>query len=185
MEKKLTQERLKELLHYEPETGIFYWKQIQGKNKKKVGDVAGTPLNGYITIGIGGTIYLSHRLAWLYIHGYFTENQIDHINRNRADNRICNLREVSRSCNRRNSGNPKNNVSGVKGVCWHKQSNLWRSRITHQGKKYNLGLYVLFDEAVCARLAAEQCLNWSNCDSSSPAYNYVQKMLGECSWKAL
>jgi len=172
---KLIQERLHELLHYEPETGIFYWKV--GARNIKVGDIAGTPSCGYVKIGISGTIYPAHRLAWLYVHGYFPESEIDHINRDRADNRICNLREVSHVCNRRNIRNQKNNTSGVKGVSWFNHHLKWRSQINLLGKPHNLGYYSSFDDAVCARLAAEQCLNWSGCDSNSPAFLYVQKML--------
>lgn len=168
----LTHKRLKELLHYDPATGIFRWKVSIGT--AKAGDIAGTKQsNGYIRIMIEGKNYLGHRLAWLYVHGYFPEHDIDHINRIKDDNCIENLREVGRQCNARNCGNPKDNTSGVKGIYWHKQHNKWQARIAVNGKKKNLGLYIDFADAVCARHAAEVCLNWSGCDSSSPAYKYI------------
>ena len=174
--KKLTQERLKELLHYYPETGEFYWKV--GYRQRKVGDLAGYfSSRGYIQIGIDRGLYLAHRLAWLYVYGYFPEHGLDHINRCKIDNRIYNLREASQSCNMRNSPIRRCNTSGVKGVCWCKRNSKWHSQIGIDRKVYHLGFYSSFDEAVCARLAAEQCLNWSGCDSSSPAFKYVQKIL--------
>lgn len=177
MQKQLTQKRLKELLDYNPETGDFTWKIDRGRTAKK-GDTAGyTDPDGYKQIRIGKTLYQSHRLAWFYTYGYFSENDTDHINRNPSDNRIVNLREVSHQCNLRNQGNPKNNKSGVKGVCWKASDKKWVAQITVMNKNKNLGRYLDFDDAVCARLAAEQCLNWDGCDSLSPAFKYVQKMM--------
>ena len=86
MRNQLTQERLKELLHYDPETGYFTWK-ISPNNAVKVGSVAGTSMNNYIRIIIDHKAYLAHRLAFLYMEGYFPEHEVDHINRIRDDNR--------------------------------------------------------------------------------------------------
>jgi hypothetical protein len=173
---KLTQERLKELLHYNPETGIFTRKCNRGNTKK--GDIAGTPnTKGYLRLEICKKPYLNHRLAWLYVYGYFPENEIDHIDRDKTNNKISNLKEASRSCNMRNTKLFITNTSGVKGVAWDKYVGKWAARITVNLKFKGLGSYNNFDNAVCARLAAEQCLNWSGCDSSSSAYKYVQKML--------
>jgi len=172
----LTQERLKEVLHYNPMTGIFTRKITLSSNAAK-GNIAGcsTP-EGYKQIGIDGKLYKAHRLAWLYYYGYFPEHVIDHRDRIKHHNWILNLREVSTQCNLRNTGNPKDNTSGVKGVCWHKQSQKWMASIVVNRKYKYLGIFKSFDEAVCARLAGEQCLNWSNCDSSSPAYLHVKKL---------
>ena len=161
---------------YDPDTGKFF-NQITRNNK---GASAGTEAgcirsDGYVTISIDRTIYLAHRLAWLYVHGYMPENDLDHIDQDPSNNQISNLREVSRSCNAQNSGNPKDNTSGVKGIYWHKQVGKWHVQITTNRRKAYLGIYDDFDDAVCARLAAEQCLNWGGCDSSSPAYQHVQK----------
>ena len=172
MSKKLTQERLKESLQYNLKTGIFTRKVSICSAKK--GDLAGSVMHGYLQTRVAGTAYLNHRLAWLYIYGYFPENNIDHINRNKKDNRIENLREVSHTCNLRNTGNPKNNTSGVKGVCRYKTTNKWKAFIKTDGEEKYLGVYENFCNAVCARLAGEQCLNWEGCDDNSPAYQYVQ-----------
>ena len=170
---KLTQKRLKELLDYDPKTGDFIWK-VRTTNSIEIGDIAGSFSHGYIQIGIYGVLYLAHRIAWLYEYGYFPENGLDHKDRIRHHNWIDNLREASQQCNLRNTGNRKNNTSGVKGVCWDKDRNKWVARIVVNGKQSNLGGYKDFNNAVCARLAAEQCLGWSVCDSSSSAFKFVR-----------
>ncbi len=175
MKSELTQKKLKELLHYDPETGIFTWK-VRAANRIRSGDVSGHKnKKSYIVIGIDGKSYKAHRLAWLYVYGYFPKNDTDHIDRIKHHNWIKNLRDASRACNLRNCGNRKNNTSGIKGVCWDKKMEKWMARIAINGKDKHLGRYKDFDDAVCARLAGEQYLNWSNCDSSSPAFEYVKK----------
>ena len=170
----VTQDRLKEVLHYDPITGLFTWK-VATARCIKVGEIAGCKhSSGYIHTKIDYKNYRAHRLAWLYVHGYMPENDLDHINQIRDDNRIVNLREVSKQCNARNCGNSKRNVSGVKGVSLSKAMNKWHAYIRAHGKRNHLGFYNDFADAVCARLAAEQCLNWSGCDSSSPAYRWVE-----------
>jgi len=174
---ELTQKKLKEVLEYNPKNRDFVWRVAVAK-RVAVGDVAGSKRpDGYIQIRVFGKDYLAHRLAWFYIHGYFPENGLDHKNRIRGDNRIGNLREVSQQCNLRNTGNPENNKSGVKGICWHTAGKKWHAKIKVNGKQKYLGLFDDFTEATAHRLAAEQCLNWSSCDSSSPAYKYIQNYL--------
>jgi len=173
---KLTQEKLKELLSYDPQTGIFRYRyKLRSKNRisGRSNKITGCKNRGRITICINYKNYFAHRLAWLYHHGYLPENGIDHINRNPSDNRIKNLREVSQSCNMRNCGNPKDNKSGVKGVCFDSNENKWCAYITSNKKHKKIGRYNNKDEAVLARLAAEQCLNWQDCDNSSPAKKYA------------
>lgn len=98
----LTQARLKEILHYDPDTGIFTRRLDRGPNAPK-DSVAGTPdKNGYIVIKVDFTQYKAHRLAWLYIYGVWPNNQIDHINHIVDDNRIVNLRDVTNSENQAN-----------------------------------------------------------------------------------
>jgi hypothetical protein len=174
----LTQERLKKVLRYNPETGIFtrYLSNRGNPIKIKVGC---KHHRGYIVMGVDGVWFLAHRLAWLYCYGYLPENGIDHINRDQADNRIKNLREVSQSCNIRNTGVYINNTSGVKGVHFNKASEKWRVQISVNKKQRHLGFSSDFFEAVCIRLAAEQCLNWSKCDSNSSAYRYVKKNINQ------
>jgi hypothetical protein len=175
----LTQKRLKELLHYDPETGLFVWlKNTTTRNQK--GTVVGS-LNssGYIQTSIFGKAYYVHRLVWLYVYGYFPEKDIDHVNQKKNDNRLVNLRESSRSCNMRNTGNMATNISGVRGVSWDKKGRKWAARICINYTSTYIYKHKDFGEAVCHRLAAEQCVGWAGCDSSSPAFQYVQKMLGE------
>lgn len=175
--KKLTQERLKELLHYDSDTGSFTWIVNRG-NAVTVGDIANYRSGGgYVQIRIDKKLYYGHRLAWLYVYGYFPEHGVDHIDKIRHHNWISNLREASTQCNARNTGNFKHNSSGVKGVTWYDWVHKWCARIKVKGKTKNLGIHEDFTEAVCHRLAAEQCLNWEGCDSNSPAYQYVQKHL--------
>lgn len=177
MKNQITQKKLKELLHYDSETGIFTW-IITNTNYVKAGDVAGTESHGYIVIAIEGETYKAHRLAWLYVHGYFPENLLDHKDRIRHHNWINNLREASNQCNQRNTGNRVDNKSGVKGVSWFKATEKWQVHIAVNGKLIFLGRHTCLLEAACHRLAAEQCLNWEGCDSSSPAYQYVKDQLG-------
>lgn len=173
MKKKLTQNKLKELLNYDPESGVFSWK-LTPTNSVKVGASAGSLSHGYIRIMVDGKHYHAHRLAFLWMEGYFPENDVDHINRIKDDNRWCNLREVSRSCNIRNTGNPSTNTSGVKGVSWNKRDNKWQTMISVKGKQHNLGYFESLDNAVFARYNKEKELNWNDCDSNSPAYKYLK-----------
>lgn len=173
----LTQKRLKELIHYDPETGIFTAKTNVNSRRKK-GEVVGhVGSGGYIIIGINYVEYRAHRLAFLYMHGYLPESFVDHIDRDRANNVWLNLREVSQQCNLRNTANSKRNTSGCKGVSWHKNNSSWCATITVNFKSFRVGCSVDFIEAICHRLAAEQCLGWADCDSSSPAFQYIQRYL--------
>ena len=95
-------------------------KTVSGWGAPK-GCVAGTLSAGYCAINVDGNSYKRSRLVWLYHNGYFPEHNIDHINRNRWNDKIENLREVTQQCNLRNCGNLKNNTSGVKGVYWDKK----------------------------------------------------------------
>ena len=126
---------------------------------------------------IDGRPHKAHRLAWLYVYGYLPEGRLDHIDRIKDNNRIANLREAGQQCNRRNTGNPNNNTSGVKGVYWFNRDKVWRASIRINGKYIYLGRHNDFEEAVCHRFAAEQAEGWSGCDKSSPAYQYVMEML--------
>ena len=172
----ITQSRLKELLHYNPDTGIFI-RKVSRQGIRADGVAGYTRKDGYIQIKIDNKNYFAQRLAWLDYYGYLPENELDHIDRIRHHNWIDNLREVSRQCNLRNTGNISTNTSGVKGISFHKNAHKWAASIKVNGKVNHLGYSTEFTEAVAHRLAAEQCLNWSTCDSSSPAYQYMQKYL--------
>ena len=171
-ETSITYDRLKELLEYDPETGKFFWRVARGSRAAGAETGCVGP-EGYVHICVDRTLYLAHRLAWLYVHGYLPEHGLDHIDRDPSNNRVENLREVSQVCNARNCGNRNNNTSGVKGVWWHKRTGKWHAQIAVNERQFHLGYYDDFTEAVCARLAAEQCIGWEGCDSSSPAYQYL------------
>jgi len=151
----ITQERLKELLTYNPETGLFVWKVSRGK--KKAGSFAGDicPSTGYSRIVIDYREYRAQKLAWLYVYGIMADDIIDHINHNRTDNRINNLRNVSIKENLKNKAKGKNNKSGQVGVCWRKSTNRWRAYIKVDKKCIELGSFVSFSDAVNARKNAE------------------------------
>ncbi len=173
--KDLPQKRLKELLEYDPQTGIFVWKKKRRGFAKK-GDQAGCAnLKGYISIKVDGRKFLSHRLAWLYIHGYFPENQIDHIDRNPSNNRINNLREVSQSCNSKNCGISTRNKSGITGVSWDKSKERWRAGIKANGKNMKIGIAKSKEEAAWLRWKAETKYDWPNCNTTSSAYMYLKE----------
>lgn len=149
----ITQAELKELMYYDPETGVFVWRVSKSK-RVKVGSVAGTLQNkGYIHIKINGRKYLAHRLAFLYMTGTFPEHQIDHQNGIRADNRWNNLREATNSDNQRNSGKQANNTSGYKGVAWNKQAGKWYAQCGVNGKDYHIGSFTTANEAHAAYCA--------------------------------
>lgn len=112
--KPITQARLKELLRYDPETGIFTWRISRGS--KKEGSIAGFLLTKYLSVELDKYSYRLHRLAFLYILGRFPLDEVDHINSDRLDNRWENLRECSRSENCSNRTKSKRNQSGIKGI---------------------------------------------------------------------
>jgi hypothetical protein len=169
----LTQASVRELFKYTRDGKLLRKVSVSGNAMK--GDVAGClSSDSYLYTNICGDRYANHRLIWLYHHGYLPENDIDHIDRDPSNNRINNLREVSRQCNLRNTGNRVNNTSGVKGVYWAKTRGKWMAYITIDRKQIGLGYYEDFVDAVCARLAGEQCIGWEGCDSNSPAYKYKE-----------
>lgn len=170
---KLTQKRLKELLRYDPNTGIFTRLSGYGPNAPRNGVAGSLGLRGYTVLSVVGKRYTAHRLVWLYTYGYFPEHTIDHINRVKTDNRLSNLREASRQCNARNMGLQSNNTSGVKGVVWDISRKRWSARIKVSGATSNLGRYKDKSDAVMARWKAEKEHNFPNCCSDSSAYKYL------------
>ena len=139
---ELTQERLKHLLHYDPDTGGFT-RLVRTSNSVKIGDVFfGCPGGyGYLLISVDTKLYKAHRLAWLYVHGAWPDSDIDHINGIRDDNRWGNLREATRSENMQNQTLSKKNTSGEAGVSWDKQSRKWAATITFNRRTIHLGRF--------------------------------------------
>ena len=151
----LTQEYLKSILSYNPETGIFTWNKDIGR-KIKAGDVAGgVECEGYITIGINNKIYKAHRLAWLYMTGKWPPNQIDHKKHIRNDNRFSQLRLATNEENGKNRSLNKNNTSGVSGVSWNVRDGIWQIQIRINKKRKNIGSFFDKFEAICCRKSAE------------------------------
>ena len=142
----LTQSRLKELLSYDPETGVFVW--LVGAKFK--GKIAGTDCYGYWQIRINRKNYRAHRLAWLYVYGEFPNADLDHINCVKSDNRIGNLRECSRAQNGFNVGLRIDNKSGFKRVHFYKASGKWQVGITINGKKKHIGYFATAELASAA-----------------------------------
>lgn len=155
----ITQKELKHNYKYDETTGIFYRKLRDKRSIKKYGSKyiqTGTlKSNGYIELWCINKVYKAHRLAWLYVYGEWPSKAIDHINRNRSDNRICNLRDVSIGDNNKNCKMNDNNTSGTKGVVWRKDTCKWNARIGVGGKQVSLGYFIEYHEAVNARKNAE------------------------------
>lgn len=135
----ITQERLREVLHYDPISGL--WTCLINRRRSRQGTITGV-LNyfGYIQVSVDGAIYLSHRLAWLYMTGEWPEYEIDHIDLNKANNAWKNLRTSTRSANSANKPKQSNNSSGYKGVS--RCGNKWRAYIVVNKKQLYLGLYI-------------------------------------------
>jgi hypothetical protein len=140
-----TQEELKELLDYNPEIGVFIWK-VSNSNRISKGSVAGCSNSlGYITISVKGKQYYAHRLAWLYVYGEWPKGQIDHINGNRSDNRIENLRNITQRENCQNWGIHREGK--LVGSYFNKDSQMWYSQIRIEGVRYNVGSFKTLEEA--------------------------------------
>lgn len=151
----LTQQRLKQLLCYDPESGLFK-RAMPSKGPKPQDGVGWTRDGGYRMITVDGRPYRAHRLAWLYVHGKWPVEHIDHINGITSDNRVTNLREASVQQNLANSKKPITNTSGYKGVSWHKAAKKWAARIRSEGGTRHLGLYETAEEAHAAYCAEAQ-----------------------------
>jgi len=152
----LTHERLKELFEYSKEKGILTRKIYRGG--RVAGSIAGNldKSEGYWNVGVDGRKYKLHRVIFFYVTGAFPENEIDHINGNRADNRWCNLRDVSKSDNQKNAARRRDNKSGCTGVSWHKRERKWFVRIQSKKQYIEIGSYTDINDAIIARKEAEE-----------------------------
>ena len=171
---KLTQKRLHEVLDYDPSTGICIWKINKGFRYIK-GKTAGWDDNGYRRIEIDGRVYRAHRLAFMWMDGYFPENDVDHIDRNKANNKWDNLREASRSCNVINSKISIRNTSGITGITFSNQASKWQAYISIPKKLLHLGFFKKKNNAVMARWEAEIKYNYPACNTTSSAYLYLKE----------
>jgi hypothetical protein len=154
---QLTAERLREALLYDAGSGLFTW-AIRTGGTASIGRVAGTmDSQGYTRIGIDGHVYRAHRLAWLFVTGDWPANEIDHIDGNKSNNQLSNLRDVSRQMNQQNQRRPhKRGGSGSLGVSMHQSTGKWRARIWTNGKNKSLGLFDTKDMASAAYAGAKR-----------------------------
>ena len=163
-----TPETLRKLLSYDPDTGLLTWKRrpIEMFASERAGKVwntrfCGKPAcrtekdTGYVRGRILEKTYLAHRVAYAIYHDTWPTDQIDHINGDRLDNRIANLRDVSRTENSRNSVIPINNTSGHIGVSWRTDVSKWQAYIYAHGKRLHIGHFTDIEDAIAARAAAE------------------------------
>jgi HNH endonuclease len=151
--KILTQSELKKRLHYNPKTGIFIY--LIKNTRNNIGDIAGKNRYRYATIMLDGQSYLCHRLAWLYMYGEFPKLFIDHINHNKLDNRITNLRECTNAQNQMNRGMSSKNTSGYKNVVFRAYCNSWQVVISINGVRISLGYFKTAEEANEVRIMME------------------------------
>ena len=159
--KSITQERLKELLTYYPDTGLFIRNKSTGGINGKAGDIAGSVTqDGYIASSIDRKCMFHHRLAFLYIEGSLPPNHVDHINRIRYDNRWDNLRHATIQLNQHNTKRRSNNKSGVTGVHWLNKRGRWSAMIRINGKNTCVYCGLSFLDACCARKSAEVSLDY-------------------------
>lgn len=148
----LTQDRLKHLLRYDPETGDFTRLIYRGG---PIRDKAGSiDAKGYVNITVDMRTYKAHRLAWLYMTGKFPDCEVDHRDRNKSNNRWKNLRAATDVENAQNASLRRDNRSGFKGVGYNKRENVWRARINCNGKSILLGRYRTREEAAAAYASA-------------------------------
>jgi hypothetical protein len=156
-----TADRLRDILSYCPETGIFRWLVDANSNASVMaGDIAGGVNNcGYRRIGVDGLRYAAADLAWLYMTGEWPQCTVDHRNRIRGDNRWDNLRAATRSQNLWNMTIRGNNTSGHKGVSWVPSRNKWIATICVYGKLKNLGRFEKIEDAIEARRRAAEAMH--------------------------
>lgn len=179
----ITPELCRQLLRYEPETGRLFWEQrgpewfaaakgrwggvqsaeSQAKtwNTRYAGKQAFTAYgdDGYLRGAILGKSHLAHRVAWAIFYGTWPMREVDHVNMDRTDNCIRNLRAADHSENNRNRSKQSNNTSGLKGVSWHKQAAKWRAHIVLDGRQRHLGLFSTAEDAYAAYVRAAQNLH--------------------------
>lgn len=144
----ITQKQIMEYLEYNPETGVFTAAKTHGALWRKGKVVGHKNKSGYITITLLGKLRKAHRLAWIYVYGEDIDRyEIDHINGDKSDNRICNLRISSHQQNMFNMKKKSTNKSGVKGVHFDKRCNKWRAQTSINKKRVHLGLFDAIESA--------------------------------------
>ena len=155
----ITREEALQLIEPNFETGKLYWKVRRGGPAIKGGEV-GSFVGGYLKVKLKGKSYPVHRIMWLLAYGEHPDRFVDHINGDRVDNRLCNLRLVTKAENAKNRLATKGSKSGLNGVTWRKDNLKWRAYIRWDNNLEHLGSYDDFFEAVCARKSAEVRYNY-------------------------
>ena len=154
---ELSQSRLRSLLHYDPSTGVFT-RRVSTNNRVKPGDIAGSKdMAGYSKIMVNNKLYKAHRLAWFYVHGAWPCRELDHINGDRSDNRLCNLREATSAENKQNIKARADNKVGYLGVSPYRSK--YQARIRVDGTQIYLGNFDTPEQAHQAYLAAKAKLH--------------------------
>jgi len=170
----LTVDIVRQLLDYDPKSGVFRWRKRAVKmfadgprqnnacatwNSRYAGNVAGTPdKDNYLQINIFKKQYKAHRLAWFIQTGSWPEGDIDHANCDPIDSRLANLRAATRSQNHANKGTRADNTSGRKGVSWDKSRRKWVAHIGRNGRIYHLGRFNSAEDASASYSEAAQRL---------------------------
>lgn len=148
-----SKEELDKYISYDPISGEFYRLKMDKRSKGKTGTITN---HGYKKISINNKQWYAHRLAWIIYYGKDTKEFIDHIDRNKLNNRISNLRTANKSQNARNVMLRKDNKYGITGINWHIKARKWMASIALEGKLFYLGLYETLIDAVIARKTAEK-----------------------------
>mgnify|MGYP000004363272 CR=1 FL=1 len=151
---ELTQAEALRLFKYDPETGIVT-RRVR-VNNQRAGDVVGNHARGYLVTRRRDRTYGLHRLIWLMVYGELPTHEIDHINGVRDDNRLVNLRSVTRTENMQNKKKYNTNTSGQVGVSWVRHLDKWQARISINGNRISLGCFTNLTDAIIARYAAEE-----------------------------
>jgi len=162
--KRISMERLKELIHYSPDTGSFtrvsaaraQMSHLIGKSAGYIKPGGNADGGGYLMLYIDGRVYRGHHVAWFWMTGEWPTLDIDHINDIRHDNSWSNLRAATRSQNIGNARMPHDSWSGVKGATWDRARRQWRAQITFNGKNIHLGRYPTKEAAGAAYEAASR-----------------------------
>lgn len=153
----ITQKRLMELVSYNPETGLFFRKVKTSNNCSMDKPMGSVDTYGYLWASVDGKIYRLHRLAFIYVNGLVLNSDVDHINMDRKDNRIANLRQVDRSTNMQNKLRPSvNNKSGFLGVFCDKRRGKFYAQIRKDGKNTHLGTFETAESAHAAYVTAKR-----------------------------
>jgi hypothetical protein len=148
--------KMEDYITYNPETGVMTWKKVLG-NRTRAGAQCGANVDSkkYGRVCFDGRHYRAHRVAWALFYKELPPEQIDHINGNRLDNRIANLRAANNAENSRNAQRGKNNTSGVVGVTWHRAAKKWVAQLMFNRRTKYLGLFENIEDAAKARRQAE------------------------------